>query len=41
MYMKIGVEEISDLIDDTVEILKTWKKRIRTNAPKGDVLDEN
>ena len=40
-YEENGVEEISDLIDDTVEILKTWKKRIRTNAPKGDVLDEN
>jgi hypothetical protein len=40
-YEDNGVEEISELIDDTVEILDTWKKRIRSNAPKGDVLDEN
>lgn len=40
-YEKDGVNEISDLIDDTIEVLNTWKKRIRSNAPKGDVLDEN
>jgi hypothetical protein len=40
-YEENGVEEITDLIDDTVNILNTWKKRIKTNAPKGDVLDEN
>jgi len=40
-YEENGVEEISDLIDDTVDILNTWKQRIKTNAPKGDVLDEN
>jgi hypothetical protein len=40
-YEENGVEEIADLIDDTVNILNTWKKRIKTNAPKGDVLDEN
>jgi len=40
-YEEDGVEEITDLIDDTVNILNTWKKRVKTNAPKGDVLDEN
>jgi hypothetical protein len=40
-YEENGVEEIADLIDDTVNILNTWKKRVKTNAPKGDVLDEN
>jgi len=40
-YEKDGVDEIADLIDDTVEILNTWKKRLKANAPSGDVLDEN
>ena len=41
LFDKDGVDEIVDLIDDTVEILKTWKKRLKVNAPSGDVLDEN
>ncbi len=40
-YEKNGVEDICNLIDDTVDILKTWKKRVKTNAPSGDVIDEN
>ncbi len=40
-YEKGGIEDICSLIDDTIDILKTWKKRVRTNAPSGDVIDEN
>jgi hypothetical protein len=35
-------EDAHNLIDDTIEILKTWKKRIKSGLDsKDNVLDEN
>ena len=35
-----GIKVIVDNIDDTIEILKDWKKKIKSGAKKGSVLDE-
>ena len=40
-YKEGGVEEITDVIDDTIEILKNWKRKVKSGVSKGDILDEN
>jgi LPS O-antigen subunit length determinant protein (WzzB/FepE family) len=37
---KDGVEKIVNKIDDSIEVLKSWKSKVKKGGEKKDVIDE-